>query len=133
MQATPAQVVLLCDPHADSRAVYAAMFRHEGVRVIEAETAVAALEIACREPLTAAVVEMVCTADGCSLTRALSLGVLTAAIPVYVVTSETRPGLLATASEDGAAAVRMKPFRPRDLVRLVLSRGLVGGTHEPTP
>jgi CheY-like chemotaxis protein len=116
----PPPSILLVDPDRDSRAVYGAILRHLGARVLEADSAACALAIAFREPITAAISELLYLADGNCLPGALRDDIRTERIPVYIVTSEIRPDRLQDASDAGAVAIRLKPFGPCELARLVL-------------
>jgi DNA-binding response OmpR family regulator len=114
-------VVLLSDPDADSRCIYAAVLHHVGLLVIETESAAHALEVADREAISVAVVELLYLPDGRSLPRAFRMRAHSC--PLYVVTSEIRVERHMEALASGADAIHLKPFTPSDLVRLVLGSG----------
>lgn len=112
-------MILLCDPHPDTRTVYATMLRYLGARVAEAADASEAIALARGEAVTGVVTELLYLPDGTFLPRALHEEGLIQQARVYVVTAEIRHDLLEEASAY-ADAVRVKPFSPRDLAQLVL-------------
>ena len=122
MPAPSRPLILLSDPDPDTRTVYSAILRHLGADVLEADSAAQALDVARREPITAAVTELLYLTPDRSLLRAFSRDARTSRIRVFVVTADTRSDRLTDAAACGAIAVRLKPFPPRELATLVLGR-----------
>jgi CheY-like chemotaxis protein len=120
MPSPTSPLILLSDPDRDTRIVYGTILRHLGARVLEVETAQQALDVARTQPISAAVTELLYLALEMSLVRAMRDDERTAMVRVFVVTSDTRPHRHKDAVEAGVAAIRLKPFAPRELAKLVL-------------
>lgn len=114
------RLVLLCDPNADARTFYGVMLRHFGLTVIETDNPSDALAIACREPVTAVVTELMTMPDGTSLLRALRNTDGGWVLPLFLITNVTAMAPLTDAFACGAA-VRIKPLSPSQLAALVLA------------
>jgi CheY-like chemotaxis protein len=116
--------VLVVDGDADNRELYRDSFTLSGWLVTEAVDGREALVQALIAKPWVIVTELrLPLIDGVSLCEILRRDKVTAAVPILVVTSETRPGQLARAERAGANAVLIKPSTPdiviAETVRLV--------------
>ena len=105
--------VLVVDGDADNRELYRDCFTLAGWTVTEAVDGREALVQALVAKPWVVVMELrLPLIDGVSLCEILRQDKTTAAVPILVVTSETRPAQLARAERAGADAVLIKPSTP---------------------
>jgi CheY-like chemotaxis protein len=105
--------VLVVDGDADNRELYRDCFTLSGWTVTEAVDGREALVQALIAKPWVIVMELrLPLIDGVSLCEILRQDKATTAVPILVVTSETRPGQLARAERAGASAVLIKPSTP---------------------
>jgi two-component system, chemotaxis family, chemotaxis protein CheY len=105
--------VLVVDGDADNRELYRDCFTLAGWTVTEAADGREALVQALIAKPWVVIMELrLPLIDGVSLCEILRQDEVTAAVPVLVVTSETRPSQLARAESAGADAVLIKPSTP---------------------
>jgi CheY-like chemotaxis protein len=105
--------VLVVDGDADNRELYRDSFTLAGWTVTEAVDGREALVQALMAKPWVVVMELrLPLIDGVSLCEILRQDKATAAVPILVVTSETRPAQLARAERAGANAVLIKPSTP---------------------
>ncbi|HEX7798659.1 MAG TPA: response regulator [Vicinamibacterales bacterium] len=112
---TPAAIprVLVVDGDVDNRELYRDSFTLAGWAVTEAVDGREALVQALIAKPWVIVMELrLPIIDGVSLCELLRRDKVTAAVPILVVTSETRPVQLARAEYAGASAVLIKPSTP---------------------
>lgn len=109
----PIPSVLVVDHDADNRALYRDSFTLAGWMVTEASDGRDGLVQALIEKPWVIVSELrLPVIDGISLCQILRRDRATAAVPILIVTSETRPSELARAQRAGADAVLVKPSTP---------------------
>src|SRR5262245_31115318 len=105
--------VLIVDDDADTRAMYGDFFAHRGWDVAKARDGREALVLAIKERPSIVVTELwLQFIDGVALCRLLRQDQVTSALPILVVTSETRANNLKRAEQDGASAILIKPSTP---------------------
>jgi CheY-like chemotaxis protein len=112
---TPAEIprVLVVDGDADNRELYRDSFMLAGWAVTEAVDGREALvQVLIAKPWVVVMELRLPLIDGVSLCELLLRDNLAAAVPILVVTSETRPAQLARAERAGANAVLIKPSTP---------------------
>jgi CheY-like chemotaxis protein len=121
--ATP--TILLVDPHADSRFIYAAVLGHYGFRVVESEGGAGALELArAHVPHLIVVAVSVSTAPAWALLGALRQNPETASIPVLALSTTGLSEHRVRALELGCAGFLVKPLPPLEL--LAAARQVLG-------
>lgn len=114
--------VLVVDGDADNRELYRDSFTLEGWAVVEAGDGREALVHALTSRPWVVVTELrLPLIDGVALCEILRRDRATEAVPILVVTSETRPVELARAERAGASAVLIKPSTP-DLIVAEMKR-----------
>jgi two-component system, OmpR family, phosphate regulon response regulator PhoB len=105
--------VLVVDGDVDTREMYGEFFANQCWRVTQARDGRDALVLALKERPSIVVTELwLPIIDGLALCRLLRRDRLTRAIPILVVTSETRADYLRQAAQVGANAVLIKPSTP---------------------
>jgi two-component system chemotaxis response regulator CheY len=110
--------ILVVEADADSRSMYVAAFTMAGWHVVEAADGRDALVSALSHPPSLVVTELrLPFIDGFALCDILRRDRTTAAVPVLVVTTETRDEELTRARDAGAAAILIKPALPDAIVR----------------
>jgi DNA-binding response OmpR family regulator len=84
--------ILLVSNSVDERAVYTRALRASGYQVVNAATTVLAYQIAITRPTDIVITDGHCAGSmsGLELTRRLRIHTRTAAVPIIVITSETR-------------------------------------------
>src|SRR5262249_23148742 len=109
----PLRRVLVVDGDVDTREMYGEFFAKKRWTVTHARDGRDALVLAFKEPPSIVVTELwLPVIDGLALCRLLRRARLTRAIPILVVTSETRGDYLKQAEQVGANAVLIKPSTP---------------------
>jgi CheY-like chemotaxis protein len=118
----PLRRVLVVDGDIDTREMYGEFFTKKRWNVTQARDGRDALVLAFKEPPSIVVTELwLPLVDGLALCRLLRRDRLTRAVPILVVTSETRPDYLTQAQQVGANAVLIKPSTP-DAVSVEIDR-----------
>ena len=113
-------VVLLVDPHEDSRTAYALILRHGGYRVLEADSVAEALSILRRREVNAVITELVLPQiDGCELMRRIKRDPATAHLPVLVMTGDLSAESRQQAEQAKCAAFLLKPCGPKEVLQEV--------------
>src|SRR4051812_19284422 len=108
--------VLLAEPDAVIRALYAETLRQAQCEVVEAADGRDALVKAfVRAPSLVVTALHLPMLDGYALCTILRLDPMTARVPILVVTMETRPAELLRAQQSGANVVLTKPTSPECL------------------
>jgi CheY-like chemotaxis protein len=103
-------VVLVVDPHDDTRALYRESFERNGCEVVEASDGREALTHALQRPPTLVVTETVLPfIDGYALCQILRRDQATTDVPILVVTGDARASELSRAFRSGASALLVKP------------------------
>jgi len=109
----PLRRVLVVDGDVDTREMYGEFFTKKCWSVTQARDGRDALVLALKERPSIVVTELwLPLIDGLALCRLLRRDRLTRAIPILVVTSETRADYLRRAEQVGANAVLIKPSTP---------------------
>jgi CheY-like chemotaxis protein len=109
----PAPTVLIVDGDGDNRELYRESFLLAGWNVTEASDGREALVHALTAKPWVVVTELrLPLIDGVAFCEILRQDKATAAVPILVVTSETRPAQLARAERAGADGVLIKPSTP---------------------
>lgn len=117
--------VLVVDGDRDNRGLYRDSFTLSGWNVTEAADGREALvQVLLAKPWVIVTELRLPIIDGVALCEILRRDKVTAAVPILVVTSETRPGHLARAQRAGADGVLIKPSTP-DIVIAEMCR-LIG-------
>ena len=112
--------VLVADADADTRTLYQTVLPLAGCEVIEAPDGRDALTKALVQPPTLIISELrLPLVDGYALCEILRRDAATHAVPILVVTTETRPAALDRIRKAGATAVLIKPTLPDAIVREV--------------
>lgn len=110
-------LALVVDAHDDTRAMYALSLAADGIAVVEASDGRQALEAATQLRPDVITTDLRMTnGDGVSLCRNLKARDRTKAIPVIVVTADTRPSQVQAALDWGCVAVLLKPCLPDALL-----------------
>lgn len=110
-------IVLLVDPHEDSRLIYAACFRHHGVSVAAHECCAAAVEAArTSQPALIVLALSFASGPGWSALRALKSDPATARIPILAVSTTGLAEHRDRALSLGCAGFYVKPLPPLDLL-----------------
>jgi CheY-like chemotaxis protein len=107
------KTVLLVEDDEDSREIYGTMLRHQGYRVLVAETGPEALEAAGEHLPDAVVLDLgLPEMDGVEVARRLREDPRTAGIAILVLTVHSQPGDRADAREAGCDRYLVKPADP---------------------
>lgn len=118
----PSRRVLVVDGDVDTREMYGEFFAKQCWSVTQARDGRDALVLALKERPSIVVTELwLPIIDGLALCRLLRRDRLTRAIPILVVTSETRADYLRQAEQVGANAILIKPSTP-DAVSIEIHR-----------
>lgn len=109
--------VLLVDPFADERDMYATYLRARGIEVVVCRDAVAALAFARQHSVKVVVARLLQAGsfDGVALTRALKEDERTRCVPVIIITTQSHRGMRATAEQAGCDRVLLLPCLPDQL------------------
>jgi CheY-like chemotaxis protein len=110
------QTVLLVQPDADNREMYAESLRQDGFRLILASTARDALRVARHADAIVTGILLMGEMDGVEMLERLKGDERTMAIPVIVVTSCCWPSERVRAEGAGCALFLAKPCPPRQLL-----------------
>jgi CheY-like chemotaxis protein len=111
-------VVLLVDPHEDSRTAYALILRHGGYTVLEAGSVAEALSILRRREVNAIITELVLPQiDGCELVRRIKRDPATAHLPVLVITADLSAESREQAEQAKCTAFLLKPCGPKEILQ----------------
>ena len=112
-----APVVLVADDDEDILALVGLRLERAGYEVVTAHNGLQALEIAERQPIDVAVIDVMMPGiDGHEVVRRLRARPETASIPILVLTAAAQEHVAEQSSEAGANAHMRKPFSPKDLV-----------------
>jgi CheY-like chemotaxis protein len=135
--ATASRRVLVVDPDADTRTRYQLALSLAGCDVIEAGDGREALAKALAEPPRVILTELrLPFIDGFALCKILRRDSATHAVPILIVTAETRPTELNRIWNAGATAVLVKPIE-RDAivseVRYLMTNGFGAHSGRGTP
>lgn len=115
--AFPLRRVLIVDGSADTREMYREFFQESGWAVMEARDGREALVMACKERPSIVVTELwLPIIDGVTLCRLFRQDAAMRAVPILVVSSESRANYLKQAERAGAMAVLLKPSTPNVVV-----------------
>jgi CheY-like chemotaxis protein len=121
--------ILLVSNSVDERYVYTRAMRSSGYRIVLAETTILAYQIAITRPTDIVVTDVRCAGSmtGLELTRRLRTHTRTSAVPIIVITSETRRQDAELSIKAGADMFLERPV-PGDVlrehvVRLLVARG----------
>jgi CheY-like chemotaxis protein len=118
----PLRRMLVVDGDVDTREMYEEFFAQKRWNVTQARDGRDALVLAFKQPPSIVVTELwLPLVDGLAVCRLLRRDRLTRAIPILVVTGETRPDYLKQAEQVGANAVLIKPSTP-DAVSAAIER-----------
>ena len=117
-----AKSILLVNPYADEREMYAEALRMHGFSVFVSSDPVAALATAQEHPIDAVVTRVVqeSDVDGIALTLELKRDERTRAIRVIVITSRVEPHVRRDAMSAGCDSFLVLPCPPQALVDEVL-------------
>jgi CheY-like chemotaxis protein len=110
--------VLVADPHDDTRSLYCAALQSDGCDVVEASDGRDALAKALSLLPTFIIAELrLPLIDGVALCEILRRDPATRAVPILIVTAETRPTELERVRKAGADTVLVKPMAPDDMIQ----------------
>ncbi|MCU1382168.1 MAG: response regulator receiver [Acidobacteria bacterium] len=113
------RVVLLVEPHADTRAMYAEFFHHEGLPLTCVSDAAQALRVAPRAALIVTGLLLPGAVDGFALIARLRADAATARTPIIVVTACAWTSERVRAEQAGCDVFLAKPCLPDDLLAAV--------------
>jgi len=113
------QTVLLAEDHADTRAMYAEMFRSMSFEVLEADRGDRALELARQRTPSIVVTDLILPGlTGLELATALKGDAATRGIPILCLSGYADGETSAAAAASGIDRLIVKPCLPDELVAL---------------
>ncbi len=120
MEPMTPRTVLLVEDNEDSREIYGTLLRHQGYRVLLAESGTEGLEAAREHRPDIVVLDLgLPEMDGFEVARHLREDPRTSGIPILVLTVHGQPGDRADAEEAGADRYVVKPADPTGVGELV--------------
>jgi CheY-like chemotaxis protein len=109
-------VVVLIEPHADTRAMYAEFFRHQGLPLTCVRDSAHALRVAPQAAIIVTALLLPRAVDGYALIARLRADPITTHTPIIVVTSCVWDSERARAEAAGCDVFLPKPCLPGDLL-----------------
>lgn len=126
-------LLLIVDPHTESRDIYRTFLETQGWNVIDAEGADEGLRLARRHSPDLIITEYpLAVQGGATIVHALKADPATAGIRIFVLTADVRPTNMDAARADGADVCHEKPMLPSrvaGVVRRLLGEGPVHAEH----
>lgn len=114
--------ILIVDPFADERVMYAEFLRFKGFAVRVCRNAAAALEFAIRQPVHAVITRIMQSGplDGIELTRSLKQHEKTRSVPVVIITTHIQAHVRKAAEQAGCDCFLVLPCHPDQLLSELL-------------